>query len=195
VTGFVLVEAQLIPISDVNQCTQKTQSVSLCFCVLLVTSRYSSRSLDTSRCLPMTTQASKDDSFVHRIQSAIKTVQAWDADPTLLSECRALIPFQDLIPPSPVSIFCIPVASKYQQDDDYLYTGNGLFLKRLTKYFQTDVMTWVNQPPCAVCGAKEMESRGVRGPETQEERQGGAARVERESQYINDSYRLFKIRN
>lgn len=148
--------------------------------------RLSSHLLSLSQSLPMTKQLGKDDRFVHRIQSAIQTVQAWDADPALLAECRSLIPFQDLIPSSPASIFCIPVASKYQQDDDYLYTGNMLFLKRLTKYFQTDVMTWVNQPPCNVCGAKVMESRGIRGPETQEERQGGATRVEREFLYCYD---------
>jgi hypothetical protein len=127
----------------------------------------------------MTAPSSKDDRFVSRIQSAIQTVQAWDADPALLAECRALIPFEDLIPPS-VAKFAIPNKSKYHQDDDHLYAGNALLLKRLTKYFQTDVMTWVNQPPCRICGRKEMESRGVRGPETQEEQDGGAGRVEGE---------------
>jgi hypothetical protein len=127
---------------------------------------------------------SKDERFVSRIQAAIQTVQAWDADPALLAECRALIPFEDLIPPSEAK-FAIPNKSKYHQDDDHLYMNTGssnntLLLKRLTKYFQTDVMTWVNQPPCRTCGRKEMESRGVRGPETQEEKEGGAGRVEGE---------------
>lgn len=40
-------------------------------------------------------------------------------------------------------------------------------------------MTWVNQPPCSKCGNEEnMESRTTRGAETQEEREGGATRVE-----------------
>ena len=125
-------------------------------------------------------EADRDKRFLSCIQSAIQTVQAWDADPILLAECRALIPWKDLIPP--VAAFGMPeTKSKYQQDDDYLYSCNALLLKRLTKYFQTTVMTWVNQPPCRTCASTEMESKGSRGPQTHEEIQGGASRVEGKS--------------
>jgi hypothetical protein len=62
-----------------------------------------------------------------------------------------------------------------------LYTGNALFLKRLTRHFKDHVMTWVSNPPCAKCGSNKTESRNTRGPETEEERLGGASRVESES--------------
>lgn len=47
-------------------------------------------------------------------------------------------------------------------------------------------MTWVNSPPCVNpnCVGNEdgklMKSEGVRGPLTEEEREGGAGRVESE---------------
>ena len=39
-------------------------------------------------------------------------------------------------------------------------------------------MSWVNAPPCKVCGNKDTEMKTVRGPETEEELAGGAKRVE-----------------
>jgi peptide-N4-(N-acetyl-beta-glucosaminyl)asparagine amidase len=83
----------------------------------------------------------------------------------LLAECRAQIPFQE-------------INNNYARDDDILYRGNALFLKHLTLYFKENVMTWVNQPPCQNCGNQTMESRQTRGPQTQEELDGGASRVE-----------------
>jgi len=44
-------------------------------------------------------------------------------------------------------------------------------------YFQK-MMTWVNEPPCANCGAKGSKCVGVRGAVTPEEKEGGASRVE-----------------
>lgn len=122
----------------------------------------------------------KDERLLRRIQSSIATVQAWDADPSLLAECRALIPVQKLMPPVVSDAWChhrLP-PSVYARDDDYLYEGNALLLKRLTLFFQKDVMTWVNSPVCWKCASKDMESKGVRGPQTTEEREGGASRVE-----------------
>jgi len=106
----------------------------------------------------------RDQQFLGRIRSAIAMVQAWE-DPTLLAECRAKIPLQE-------------ICENYTRNDDVLYRGNALFLKHLTLYFKEQVMTWVNKPPCVKCGNEELESRQTRGPETQEEREGGASRVE-----------------
>ena len=107
----------------------------------------------------------QDRQFLARVESAIKTVKAWDADSSLLAECRAQIPISE-------------INSTQADDDDVLYTGNALFLKRLTRYFKDHVMKWVNNPPCIKCGSDKTESRNTRGPETDEERQGGASRVE-----------------
>lgn len=106
----------------------------------------------------------QDRQFLGRIQSAIETVQAWE-DPALLAECRAQIPLEQ-------------VNQNYTRDDDVLYHGNALFLKNFTLYFKENVMTWVNKLPCNKCGNKETESHPTRGPQTDEERQGGASRVE-----------------
>ena len=106
----------------------------------------------------------QDRQFLGRIQSAIETVQGWE-DSTLLAECRAQIPLDK-------------VNQNYTRHDDELYQGNALFLKHLTLYFKEDVMTWVNKLPCSKCGNEEMDSRPTRGPQTDEERQGGASRVE-----------------
>jgi len=74
--------------------------------------------------------------------------------------------------------------SPYFRDDDANYEGDDLLLKRLTLYFKQEVMKWCNQPPCCneSCSGNDdgtkMESRGMRGPSTHEERSGGASRVE-----------------
>ena len=118
-----------------------------------------------------------DSKFHSRIQSAHMTVQAWDDDPTLLAECRAYIPYDALNYSTTAT--ATSEEDNYTRDDDYLYSGDALFLKRLTLYFQKNIMTWVNAPACVKCGEnKDMESRGVRGPETAEEIEGGANRVE-----------------
>ena len=117
---------------------------------------------------------SKDESFLSRIHGTIATVEAWDADPSLLAECRLMIPFESLKPENELD------EDPYRRDDDCLYHGDALFLKRLTLFFQKDVMTWVNAPPCENCGAgvDEMEHKESRGPITEEEREGQANRVE-----------------
>ena len=113
----------------------------------------------------MATLDEQDRRFLGRLESSIATVQAWDADPSLLAECRALIPLQE-------------VSENYTRDDDVLHSGNALFLKHLALFFKERVMTWVNNPPCTKCGSADTESREMRGPETAEEQEGGASRVE-----------------
>lgn len=109
--------------------------------------------------------ANQDRVFLARVESAIATAKAWDADPTLLAECRALIPFDE-------------ISKNFARDDDILYRRNALFLKHLALYFKENVMTWVNKPPCERCGNENMDPRQTRGPQTQEEREGAASRVE-----------------
>jgi thiol-disulfide isomerase/thioredoxin len=116
----------------------------------------------------------KDESFLSRIRGTIATVEAWDADPSLLAECRLMIPFDRLMAEKELD------EDPYRRDDDCFYDGNVLFLKRLTLFFQKDVMTWVNTPPCEKCGAgpDQMVYKEPRGPTTEEEREGQANRVE-----------------
>lgn len=116
----------------------------------------------------------KDETFRARIQRSIATVEAWDADPLLLQECRLMIPFEGLM----VDDGLDEESNPYARDDDFLYSGNALFLKRLAIFFQKDVMTWVNQPPCSACGGTDMEFKEIRGPQSEEEREGQAQRVE-----------------
>eukprot|EP00804_Cyclotella_cryptica_P029072 CCRYP_005259-RA/>CCRYP_005259-RA protein AED:0.02 eAED:0.02 QI:1661/1/1/1/0.75/0.6/5/3045/1066 len=76
--------------------------------------------------------------------------------------------------------------SPYHRDDDAHYESDDLLLQRLTLYFKRDVMTWVNQPPCANphCtgngddGKQRMMAQGTRGPVSDEEKIGQASRVE-----------------
>jgi len=123
----------------------------------------------------------KDQRFAARIQSGIQTAEAWDDDPSLLAECRLMIPFSELMPElvsneneNNTGI----TDSPFESDKDYMYQGNVLFLKRLTVYFQKE-MTWVNQPPCRNCKSTEhMKAQETRGPQSQEEHEGQANRVE-----------------
>ena len=104
------------------------------------------------------------------------TVLHWEEDPELLKFARSLVPFTDLMANE----------SKYAQSDDYKYIHrydtDVLFLKRMTLWFKQDFMEWVNQPKCYICEASGNESdvvgKGVVGPESLEEREGGANRVE-----------------
>ena len=92
-------------------------------------------------------------------------MEAWDDDPSLLAECRLLIPFEELMRED----------SPYRQSDDP-QSGDALLLKRLAVHFQKDVMTWVNAPPCP-CGGNAVQKE-IRGPVTAEEIEGQASRVE-----------------
>ena len=114
----------------------------------------------------------KDKKFLQRIQNTIQIVQAWDADPYLWQ-----IPWDELR--------CVggtggkPNTSAYiRPDEDYRLSGNALLLQRLCRYFRKS-MTWINAPNCMHCKSKDhCTFLSVRGPETQEEREGNASRVE-----------------
>ena len=104
-------------------------------------------------------------------------MQGWEKDQSLLDEVRASIPLDELMPDRAGSARQ-EEKSPYANDDDSEYEEDDLLLKRLALYFQRDVMTWVNQPPCVQCGNADTQSAGTRGPESADEREGGAARVE-----------------
>ena len=118
-----------------------------------------------------------NDHFKSRISSGFATVQGWEKDQSLLDEVRASIPLDELMPDRAGSARQ-EEKSPYANDDDSEYEEDDLLLKRLALYFQRDVMTWVNQPPCVQCGNADTQSAGTRGPESADEREGGAARVE-----------------
>uniref|UniRef100_A0A7S2L2R3 Thioredoxin domain-containing protein n=1 Tax=Skeletonema marinoi TaxID=267567 RepID=A0A7S2L2R3_9STRA len=136
-----------------------------------------------------------------RIDSAIRTAKQWESDKSLLKEIRESIPMELLVPElvcereaewrsflndDDTATAAAPAVTKspYYRDDDVNYEGDDLLLKRLTLYFKAEVMKWCNQPPCcnSTCtgndDGKQMESKGMRGPITQEEKSGGASRVE-----------------
>lgn len=109
-----------------------------------------------------------DKKFIDRIQSSIQTVMAWEKDIELIKACREEIPWEALADPN---------GPHSDPANDNNLQGNLLFLQRLCRWFKS-YMTWVNAPPCQVCGHEELEFQVVRGPETDEEKEGGAARVE-----------------
>ena len=139
-------------------------------------------------------------STIHtRIESANRTAKQWEADRELLAEIRASIPLKELVP----ELVCDnekrwnvfldgetggsgPVQCKADcfKEDDGDWEGDDLLLKRLTLYFKQSVMKWCNQPPCSNPNCKgnedgkQMESKGVRGPITDDEKTGKASRVE-----------------
>eukprot|EP00580_Thalassiosira_gravida_P016583 CAMPEP_0201663636 /NCGR_PEP_ID=MMETSP0494-20130426/5360_1 /ASSEMBLY_ACC=CAM_ASM_000839 /TAXON_ID=420259 /ORGANISM="Thalassiosira gravida, Strain GMp14c1" /LENGTH=1060 /DNA_ID=CAMNT_0048142267 /DNA_START=184 /DNA_END=3366 /DNA_ORIENTATION=+ len=141
-----------------------------------------------------------------RIESSIRTAKQWESDKSLLAEIRASIPIRELVPElvceteAQWRLYLNKTAdgeakeeaagdsvnyrtSCFEKDDAY-WEGDDLFLKRLTRYFKQEVMKWCNQPPCSNPNCKgnedgkQMESKGVRGPETEAEKVGQAGRVE-----------------
>ena len=139
-----------------------------------------------------------------RIESAIRTAKQWESDKSLLTEIRTSIPFEDLVPELcvPIKDRCqsffhgnhesknedgdavVKLRESLTRNDDTNYEGDDLLLKRLTLYFKREIMTWVNAPPCINpnCSGnedgKKMKNEGVRGPQTEEEKNGQATRVE-----------------
>lgn len=104
-----------------------------------------------------------------RIESAIATARKWESDKTLLTEIRASIPFQELVP----DLICetedqcrmylnnssngndngddtgkgdINYKISCFKENDADWEGDDLLLKRLTLYFKQEIMTWCNQP-------------------------------------------------
>ena len=130
--------------------------------------------------------------FISRLHSGLETVKKWESKELLLA-CRKNIPFQDLCPeqfylrhanqdsPDQNGSSDHPDNNKspspYAKPDDEDYQGDDLLLKRLAVHFQS-MMTWVNNPPCEICGFNETKLRSTRGPITPEERNGEASRVE-----------------
>lgn len=111
-----------------------------------------------------------DNKFKERIQSSMRTVQNWE-NIEWLKECREdVIPWDDLR--NATGPYSRPDHDRLLADD-----SNALFLQRLCRWFPK-FMTWVNAPPCVKCGCKECEMKTVRGPETEEENEGNAKRVE-----------------
>ncbi len=143
-----------------------------------------------------------DQKFLDRVQASWRTVQNWDSDEELLKQCRELIPFEELTlgqratGPRGKETELSPY-NKAETDrllracsdsidgsaeGSFVVGGadsNALFLQRLCRWFQS-YMNWVNAPPCSVCGSTDCEMKTVRGPETEEEIEGMAKRVEGE---------------
>mmetsp|Transcript_45871 Transcript_45871/g.53038 ORF Transcript_45871/g.53038 Transcript_45871/m.53038 type:complete len:1282 (-) Transcript_45871:153-3998(-) len=122
----------------------------------------------------------EDQKFLDRVQGSLRTVQGWDDDKNLLEKCRSQIPWKDLVDDYDEN--SASVEMKYSNYGvDRLLRGSGdsnaLFLQRLCRWFPT-FMSWVNAPPCKVCGCKDTEMKNVRAPETTEEVEGQAKRVE-----------------
>ena len=133
----------------------------------------------------------EDQKFLDRVQASARTVQNWDADEELLQKCRLQIPWKELIDDdeddddNDNDENKEKSGSRYSDADvdRFLHCGigggdsNALFLQRLCRWFPT-FMSWVNAPPCKVCGSKNCEMKTVRGPETTDELEGQAKRVE-----------------
>jgi hypothetical protein len=119
----------------------------------------------------------EDLTFQRRLQSTVQTVKAWDADVDLIQKCRSQIPWDELRDRD----------GMYSKTEDRLLQGNALLLQRLSRWFQKS-MTWVNSPPCTQCGNTNCEGKGSRGPETDEEKNGQASRVEGKSNHTELIY-------
>lgn len=108
----------------------------------------------------------EDKKFFERVQSSVKTVLNWE-DVEVIKLCREQIPWKVLQNSN----------GKFSRPQDRYLQGDALFLQRLCRWFPT-FMNWVNAPPCKVCGCTDTEFQTVRGPESEEEKEGQARRVE-----------------
>mmetsp|Transcript_3747 Transcript_3747/g.10330 ORF Transcript_3747/g.10330 Transcript_3747/m.10330 type:complete len:1064 (-) Transcript_3747:178-3369(-) len=128
--------------------------------------------------------------FRRRLEQTLQTVHAWDSPhscQTTIPQIRASLPWDDLR-----NDHGGPYAEPHR--DAFLPGGaQGRFVQRLARYFQRNVMTWVNAPNCsnATCvnnnssnnsssnnSESRMEHVETRGPLSQHELQGQASRVE-----------------
>ncbi|GMI62649.1 hypothetical protein ScalyP_jg2639 [Parmales sp. scaly parma] len=101
-----------------------------------------------------------------RIDSAISTVLAYDADSSLLTFARSLIPISTLI-------------SNYNSSSQSPGLSSLEFASLVLSWFKSDFFTWTNKPPCPCGSDGSLRScTGQRGPITSEERIGLASRVE-----------------
>jgi hypothetical protein len=114
-----------------------------------------------------------DDQFRRRMESTIQTVQAWDADPKLLSDCR-----QRIWQSSSFRNECLLLLQKNQESRWESCTQS--FMQSFVRYFKDNIMIWCNAPSCTSCGTNgdNMESVGIREPTTASEILGQANRVE-----------------
>lgn len=138
----------------------------------------------------------EEDRLSPRLRSGVSTVQAWEKDAKeWFPKARNLFPIQELVPEwqrahcnDTISTTCSGVSDPFVcSEKEWMIPSTEeevdedldiLLLRRLTKYFQKEVMSWVNAPACSSCGFEGTEHAGVRGPETEDEKQGGAGRVE-----------------
>ena len=131
---------------------------------------------------PSSSSLSEDDhKFMKRIQNTLETVKAWDADPNLLQQVRLQhIPWEELRRGNGSGDG--GESNIIKPDEDYYLSGNLLLIQRLCRHFQQNVMTWINTPKCVECGLAgdnyDSNETTIRGPETQEEKDGNATRVE-----------------
>jgi hypothetical protein len=122
----------------------------------------------------------EDQKFFDRLHSSLKIVQHWDDDTQLFEQVRSIIPWDDLRNHTgPFS----------KQDDRLFAQQDALFLQRLCRWFPS-FMSWVNAPPCVKCGCKDCEMKTIRPPETEEEKEGNAKRVEGEFMLPNMLLRM-----
>ena len=117
----------------------------------------------------------------NRLRGGAATVLQWEQDPELLKYARSLVPLTELISDD---------STTYARSDDYKYVHrydtDVLLLKRMALWFKQDFMEWINQPKCRVCTSgigngnqsDNVIAKGIVAPETIEEQQGGAGRVE-----------------
>jgi peptide-N4-(N-acetyl-beta-glucosaminyl)asparagine amidase len=119
----------------------------------------------------MTDLQKQDKAFARKLAGAVATVQAWEDDPSLLQECRVLLPWEALRDER-------GIYADYPQDHVRLFSPNARFVNRMARWFKRDFMTWVNNPPCALCASPDTRYETVRSAETAEEEEGQAKRVE-----------------
>jgi hypothetical protein len=112
-----------------------------------------------------------DQQFLKRISGSLDMVTDWESDVELFKDIRSKIPWEELRDPSG--------AYSKSEEDRLLSSENAVCVQRLARWFQK-TMTWVNNPPCKDCGSTETTAKATRGPETEEEKEGKAGRVEGE---------------
>ena len=111
------------------------------------------------------------EAFRRRIETTLATVLAWDADPTLLAQCRAEIPWATLRGDDHDN------STDYYEDvvkeeEDVLLAPTHRFIQRVARYFQKHVMTWVHQPACDTCGGATTFQNTTTTTETTVEKSG-----------------------
>lgn len=126
--------------------------------------------------------------FIAKLQSYREQVLQYE-DPFLLSKCLSIIPVPLLTkraeeeekanePPAPLE-----PSKSLARKRDYL-------LRELMKWFKTEFFSWVDKPKCDFCGGESTVATGG-GIPTEQERRGGASRIEVYSCTLCHSYTRF----